>query len=33
MVQLAEDGLDKVRNGLTTIEEIARVTGSAISAD
>ena len=33
MVQLAEDGLDKVRQGLTTIEEIARVTGSAISAD
>jgi type IV pilus assembly protein PilB len=33
MVQLAEDGLEKVRQGLTTIEEIARVTGSAISAD
>jgi len=33
MVKLAEDGLDKVRQGLTTIEEIARVTGSAISAD
>jgi type IV pilus assembly protein PilB len=33
MHRLDEDGLDKVRAGLTTIEEIARVTGSAISAD
>jgi type IV pilus assembly protein PilB len=33
MVQLADDGLYKVETGHTTIEEIARVTGSAISAD
>jgi type IV pilus assembly protein PilB len=33
MLQLAGDGLQKVRSGHTTIEEIARVTGSAISAD
>jgi type IV pilus assembly protein PilB len=33
MIELADDGLHKVRAGLTTIEEIARVTGSAISAD
>jgi type IV pilus assembly protein PilB len=30
---LSQDGLDKVRSGHTTIEEVARVTGSAISAD
>ena len=30
---LSEDGLDKVRMGITTVEEVARVTGSAISAD
>ena len=30
---LSQDGLDKVRMGVTTVEEVARVTGSAISAD
>jgi type II secretory ATPase GspE/PulE/Tfp pilus assembly ATPase PilB-like protein len=33
MRTLQQDGLDKVRAGNTTIEEIARVTGSALDAD
>jgi type IV pilus assembly protein PilB len=33
MRMLQQDGLDKVRMGLTSIEEIARVTGSSISVD
>jgi type IV pilus assembly protein PilB len=33
MRTLAQDGFEKVKQGLTTIEEIARVTGSAVSAD
>jgi len=33
MRTLQQDGLDKVRGGTTTIEEIARVTGSALDAD
>jgi type IV pilus assembly protein PilB len=33
MQTLGEDGVAKVRAGLTTVEEVARVTGSAISAD
>ena len=33
MRMLHEDGLEKVRKGVTTIEEVARVTGSAVSAD
>jgi type IV pilus assembly protein PilB len=33
MWQLEQDGLEKVRRGMTTIEEVARVTGSASSAE
>jgi type IV pilus assembly protein PilB len=33
MRTLQQDGIDKVRMGNTTIEEIARVTGSALDAD
>jgi type IV pilus assembly protein PilB len=33
MRTLVQDGFEKVKKGLTTIEEIARVTGSAVSAD
>jgi type IV pilus assembly protein PilB len=33
MRPLQEDGMDKVRMGLTTIQEVARVTGSALDAD
>ena len=33
MRTLQEDGLDKVRMGVTTIQEVARVTGSASDAD
>jgi type IV pilus assembly protein PilB len=33
MRTLGQDGFDKVRAGMTTIEEVARVTGSAVSAD
>jgi type IV pilus assembly protein PilB len=33
MRPLEQDGLEKVRRGMTTIEEVARVTGSATSAD
>jgi type II secretory ATPase GspE/PulE/Tfp pilus assembly ATPase PilB-like protein len=30
---LQEDGIDKVRMGLTSIQEIARITGSAMAAE
>ena len=30
---LQQDGVEKVRMGVTSIQEIARVTGSAMSAD
>jgi len=33
MRTLQQDGIDKVRMGLTSIQEIARVTGSAMAAD
>jgi type IV pilus assembly protein PilB len=33
MRPLEQDGIDKVRGGVTTIEEVARVTGSLTSAD
>jgi type IV pilus assembly protein PilB len=33
MRTLEQDGLDKFRMGVTTIQEVARVTGSAIAAD
>ena len=33
MRTLEEDGIDKIRAGLTTVAEIARVTGSALPAD
>jgi type IV pilus assembly protein PilB len=33
MQSIQQDGLDKIRRGITTIEEVARVTGSALSAD
>jgi type IV pilus assembly protein PilB len=33
MRTLAQDGFEKVKQGMTTIEEVARVTGSAVSAD
>jgi type IV pilus assembly protein PilB len=33
MRPLQEDGMDKVRMGITTIQEVARVTGSALDAD
>jgi len=33
MRPLEQDGLDKVRKGITTVEEIARVTGSGAAAD
>ena len=33
MRTLQEDGIDKVRMGLTSIQEIARITGSAMAAD
>jgi type IV pilus assembly protein PilB len=33
MQSIQQDGVDKVRRGITTIEEVARVTGSALSAD
>jgi type IV pilus assembly protein PilB len=33
MRMLQEDGLDKVRMGVTSIQEIARITGSALPAD
>ena len=33
MRTLQEDGIDKVRMGLTSIQEVARVTGSAMAAD
>ena len=33
MRPLQQDGIDKVRLGVTTIEEVARVTGSALAAD
>ncbi len=33
MRTLQQDGLDKVRMGITSIQEIARVTGSALAAD
>jgi type IV pilus assembly protein PilB len=33
MRTLQQDGIDKVRSGATTIEEVARVTGSALDAD
>ncbi|MEX0993704.1 MAG: ATPase, T2SS/T4P/T4SS family [Solirubrobacterales bacterium] len=33
MRPLEQDGIDKVRLGITTIEEVARVTGSAMAAD
>jgi type IV pilus assembly protein PilB len=33
MQSIQQDGLDKVRSGITTIEEVARVTGSALAAD
>jgi len=33
MRTLQEDGIDKVRMGLTSIQEVARITGSAMAAD
>jgi type IV pilus assembly protein PilB len=33
MRTLQEDGIDKFRMGITTIQEVARVTGSAMVAD
>ena len=33
MRTLQEDGIDKFRMGITTIQEVARVTGSAMAAD
>jgi type IV pilus assembly protein PilB len=33
MRPLEQDGIDKVRLGVTTIEEVARVTGSTLAAD
>ena len=33
MRSFQQDGLDKVHGGITTIEEVARVTGSALAAD
>jgi type IV pilus assembly protein PilB len=33
MRTLQQDGIDKVRMGLTSIQEIARITGSAMAAD
>jgi type IV pilus assembly protein PilB len=33
MRTLQEDGLDKVRMGITSIQEVARITGSAMAAD
>jgi type IV pilus assembly protein PilB len=33
MRSIQQDGLHKVRHGVTTIEEVARVTGSALSAE
>ena len=33
MRTLQQDGIDKVRMGITSIQEIARVTGSALPAD
>jgi type IV pilus assembly protein PilB len=33
MESIQQDGLDKIRSGITTIEEVARVTGSALSAE
>ena len=33
MRTLQQDGIDKVRMGITTIQEIARITGSAMAAD
>jgi type II secretory ATPase GspE/PulE/Tfp pilus assembly ATPase PilB-like protein len=33
MRTLQQDGLDKVRMGVTSIQEVARITGSAMAAD
>jgi type II secretory ATPase GspE/PulE/Tfp pilus assembly ATPase PilB-like protein len=33
MRTLQQDGMDKVRLGITSIQEIARITGSAMAAD
>jgi type IV pilus assembly protein PilB len=33
MRTLQEDGIDKMRMGVTSIQEIARVTGSALPAE
>jgi type IV pilus assembly protein PilB len=33
MRTLQEDGMDKFRMGLTSIQEVARITGSALAAD
>jgi type IV pilus assembly protein PilB len=33
MQSIQEDGIEKIRRGITTIEEVARVTGSALSAE
>ena len=33
MRTLQQDGIDKVRMGMTSIQEIARVTGSALPAE
>jgi type IV pilus assembly protein PilB len=33
MQPLQQDGVDKFRMGITTIQEVARVTGSAMAAD
>ena len=33
MRTLQEDGMDKFRMGITSIQEVARTTGSALAAD
>jgi len=33
MRTLQEDGVDKFRMGITSIQEVARITGSALTAD